>query len=121
MRGLGAEATLPRSQLAARSSGCADGLAGTEASLGQLNVVPETKSTARAGTPSLGSEEEWGRVHLCLFICCLKFLTCWLGADFPLRLEPAQDKPLPCSQLLPGLGKQLVVQYLRNLGYPRST
>lgn len=47
MRGLGAGATHPRSQLAARGSGCADGLAGTEASLGQLNVVPETKSTAR--------------------------------------------------------------------------
>lgn len=72
VRRLGAEAILPRSQLAAGDSGPPDGSAGTDASLGQLCSTP--KGTAAGWHTFTGQRGGMGRVHLCLFICCSKLL-----------------------------------------------
>lgn len=119
VRGLGAGAIIPRSQLAAGGSAHSDSSADTGASLGRLYSVP--KGTARAGTPLPGGEEEWGCAHLYLFVCCLELLVHGWGCRLPHGVGVCPGQALPCSQPLPGLGKRLGAQSMEeNPGDVRS-
>ena len=84
------------------------------------NCIQCPRAQPGAGTPSPGSEEERSRVHLYLFICCLKLLARGCGCEFPHVAGVRPGQALPCSQPLPGLGRWLGARSMENPGDHRS-
>lgn len=73
-----------------------------------------------AGTPSLGSEEEWGRVHLHLFIRCFEAHCMWVwGLIVPCGWRPLRTSP-PLLTAPPRSGKVAGGTVHGELGIPQK-